>query len=247
MTKSATVSVNVQGTTTVTFSILQPSFNGSNDNMLFANTSFQFGGTTVTPSSVTFTQVTPSGTNYSFDQGGTSTARLVTFTFTNVPLALATPNAFHFLFNYSTPSSASKQPDPNQGPQFFFQVGNSSSVEIGSYQNSSSYFGAHSNEARDVFFSYAYTGSGVNPTITGLHDPLIFDLGQAGVDLSAIVSFDMNNDGHAGTVHWTAGQDGILVMDLDGSGTIESGREVFSPFFGVGGFADGMAALATLD
>jgi hypothetical protein len=36
-------------------------------------------------------------------------------------------------------------------------------------------------------------------------------------------------------------------MDLDGSGAIESGREVFSPFFAGGGFAHALEALATLD
>ncbi len=36
-------------------------------------------------------------------------------------------------------------------------------------------------------------------------------------------------------------------MDLDGSGTIESGNEVFSPFFNGGGFADAIDALASID
>ena len=57
----------------------------------------------------------------------------------------------------------------------------------------------------------------------------------------------MNGDGVAQQLAWTTGQDGILVLDLDGSGAIETGREVFSPYFGTGGFYHALQALASLD
>ena len=47
---------------------------------------------------------------------------------------------------------------------------------------------------------------------------------------------------------WTVGaQNGILALDLNGSGKIESGNELFTPTFNGGHFANGIAALASLD
>ena len=57
----------------------------------------------------------------------------------------------------------------------------------------------------------------------------------------------MNSDGQAETLRWMDNGDGLLVSDLDGSGAIESGREVFSPWFAQGGHADSIAALTSYD
>ena len=57
----------------------------------------------------------------------------------------------------------------------------------------------------------------------------------------------MDGDGQLQQLAWTTGQDGILVMDLDGSGAIESGREMFSPWFNDGDFEHALDALASLD
>jgi hypothetical protein len=81
-------------------------------------------------------------------------------------------------------------------------------------------------------------------------DPLVLDLGQPGISFSSLangVQFDMNADGVRDQVAWTAGDDGILAYDLDHSGTIDSGAEIFSPVFRGGNFAGGLAALASLD
>ena len=78
-------------------------------------------------------------------------------------------------------------------------------------------------------------------------DPLILDLEAEGIDLSYTAAFDMNGDGQLDNIAWTDGQDGILVMDLDASGAIENGKEVFSPYFGQGGYADALEALASFD
>ena len=81
-------------------------------------------------------------------------------------------------------------------------------------------------------------------------DPLIFDLGAPGLELVSSengVQFDINGDGLADQMAWTAGEDGILALDANGNGTIDNGTEVFSPFFAGGEHAGSLAALATLD
>jgi T1SS-143 domain-containing protein len=81
-------------------------------------------------------------------------------------------------------------------------------------------------------------------------DPLILDLGAPGFAFSGLVdgvAFDINGDGVADQMAWTAGEDGILALDVDGSGTIDNGTEIFSPYFAGGNHANGVAALATLD
>jgi hypothetical protein len=81
-------------------------------------------------------------------------------------------------------------------------------------------------------------------------DPIVLDLGQRGINLTSLadpVSFDLNADGTADLVGWTSGEDGILALDLNGSGAIDNGREIFSPFFNGGGFRDSLQALASLD
>jgi hypothetical protein len=75
-------------------------------------------------------------------------------------------------------------------------------------------------------------------------DPIVLDLGNEGIDLSYATAFDLHADGQLDNVAWTDGQDGLLVMDLDKSGAIENGTEVFSPDFGQGGYANALEALA---
>ena len=81
-------------------------------------------------------------------------------------------------------------------------------------------------------------------------DPIILDLGAPGISFSSVdngVSFDINGDGVGDQVAWTANNDGILAYDVNGSGTIENGTEIFTPNFAGGNFASGLAALASLD
>ena len=82
-------------------------------------------------------------------------------------------------------------------------------------------------------------------------DPIVLDLGTPGIAFSSLengVQFDINGDGVKDQVAWTVGgQDGILALDLNGSGKIESGNELFTPTFNGGHFANGIAALASLD
>lgn len=84
----------------------------------------------------------------------------------------------------------------------------------------------------------------------GTADPIVLDLGAPGISFSGTedgVQFDMNGDGQKQQTAWTNGEDGLLVMDLDGSGAIESGNEIVSPYFNGGGFENSVQALASLD
>jgi serralysin len=120
-------------------------------------------------------------------------------------------------------------------------------------------------------FATAYTLSGTNSggtdtvrlsfggqswTITDTNvvasaaDPIIFDLGTKGISFTSFVDgvqFDINGDGAPDQIAWTTGDDGILAYDLDGSGVIENGSEIFSPVLGGGSFSSSLAALASLD
>ncbi|MBN9671090.1 DUF5801 repeats-in-toxin domain-containing protein, partial [Roseibium aggregatum] len=78
-------------------------------------------------------------------------------------------------------------------------------------------------------------------------DPIALDLNGDGVDLSASVAFDIDADGDLEEIGWAGPEDGLLVMDLDGSGAIENGTEVFSEIFNGGSFETSLEALASLD
>ena len=115
-------------------------------------------------------------------------------------------------------------------------------LQVGRYNNSTGQFTTFSNSSA----TYELQVSIVKPG----GDPIVFDLGNDGIAFSSLhdgVQFDVNSDGIADRTAWITGNDGILAVDLDGSGKIESGKEVFAPNFNGGNFADGLAALATFD
>ena len=81
-------------------------------------------------------------------------------------------------------------------------------------------------------------------------DPIVLDLDGDGVELTSNetgVAFDHNADGEPETAGWAGADDGLLVMDIDGSGRIENGSEVFSEVFNGGSYANSLEALASLD
>jgi hypothetical protein len=61
-------------------------------------------------------------------------------------------------------------------------------------------------------------------------DPLALDLDGDGIEtvnVSSGVMFDFNGDGVRTGTGWVKGDDGFLVLDLDGNGVIDSGKELF--------------------
>ena len=108
------------------------------------------------------------------------------------------------------------------------------------------------NSANDILVDLqGVTLTNLSQLITnGQIDPIVLDLGAPGISFTSLgngVQFDMNSNGVPSQIAWTTGEDGILAYDLNGSGKIENGSEIFSPNFAGGHFTDSLAALASLD
>ena len=112
--------------------------------------------------------------------------------------------------------------------------------------------GASPSAANDIFIDLqGVTITDLRTLITNGHiDPIVLDLGGEGIHFTSVqdgVQFDLNANGVHEQVAWTSGHEGILALDVNHNGTIDDGSEIFSPFFAGGSFADGLAALASLD
>jgi hypothetical protein len=93
------------------------------------------------------------------------------------------------------------------------------------------------------------------PSSTGDILPLVLDLSGNGINLVAPwqsnANFDLNADGQREATGWVGADNGILVMDLNGNGIIDSAAEWFGESFSADGTTppagqSGFAALATL-
>ena len=103
--------------------------------------------------------------------------------------------------------------------------------------------GAAGQKIYDEGWDAAYKfGQAISPTTntaflaakswTAPRDPLVLDLDgdgieTAGIDPTAPVLFDMDGDGIKTATGWIRPDDGIVVLDRNGNGLIDSGRELF--------------------
>lgn len=86
-------------------------------------------------------------------------------------------------------------------------------------------------------------------------DPLTLDLDGDGLETTGIdptnpIHFDHDGDGVKTATGWVRPDDGLLVLDRNGNGTIDTGAELFgdaTPLYAGGLAADGFAALAQED
>ncbi len=88
---------------------------------------------------------------------------------------------------------------------------------------------------------------------TGAGSPIVLDLDGDGVETTAVgdgTYFDQDGNGFAEQTGWAASDDGILVRDINGNGSIDNGKELFGDhtLLGDGTMANnGFQALAELD
>jgi hypothetical protein len=97
--------------------------------------------------------------------------------------------------------------------------------------------------------------SGAQLYVPPRRDPLIFDLDgdgleTVGIDAGNPILFDHDGDGIKTATGWVKADDAFLVLDRNGNGAIDNGRELFGDntvLAGGGLAADGFAALADVD
>lgn len=100
---------------------------------------------------------------------------------------------------------------------------------------------------------YVYYANSKEATISSPRDPLILDLDHDGIEtvrLGSGVFFDHSGDGFAEQSGWVASDDGFLVMDRNGDGIINDGKEMFGNETILSNgkkAANGFEALAELD
>jgi hypothetical protein len=86
---------------------------------------------------------------------------------------------------------------------------------------------------------------------TAPRDPLVLDLDGDGIETVGInplapILFDHDADGIKTGTGWVASDDGLLVLDLNGNGTIDSGRELFGDNTALPGYVAGSPGSAGL-
>ncbi|WP_144435239.1 VCBS domain-containing protein, partial [Tropicibacter naphthalenivorans] len=155
--------------------------------------------------------------------------------------------------NVSLNGTSNGAVDNGEGVQLQLRAAGTGTVTFGDYRNNGSvtnndYVGTYTNSARQVIIDYQKVGNTLQ--VQRIQDPVVLDLGGDGfdfLDLDAGVTFDLDYDGVAESVTWVSGTDGMLAIDLDGSGTIDNGAELLSEAFAGGSFGTSMAALRSLD
>ncbi|MDD5053522.1 MAG: calcium-binding protein [Sulfuricurvum sp.] len=120
-----------------------------------------------------------------------------------------------------------------------------------------------------LFHNYAYNADNdttrpIDPNVTNLYtsaknwsppraDPLVLDLDGDGIETTGVgagsVLFDHDGDGIKTATGWVKADDGLLVMDRNGNGTIDNGSELFGDQTLVNSTkaANGFAALTAED
>jgi hypothetical protein len=126
-------------------------------------------------------------------------------------------------------------------------------------------FQATNTSLKTITFTNGWSTGGLNDTLVKLvankvinldyqnATPLMLDLNGDGVHTTSVdkgVAFDIEGNGQVVQTAWSDGKDGFLVLDVNGDGTINNGRELFGngTLLSNGSQArDGFEALAQYD
>lgn len=122
-------------------------------------------------------------------------------------------------------------------------------------------FGITLRDDDDADFALDQLRNGIDATYRdflntfGRRDPLVLDLDGDGIETTAEagangVAFDHDNDGVRTPTGWVAADDGLLVLDRNGNGSIDNGTEIFgdsTPDANGQSAANGIEALRALD
>jgi hypothetical protein len=208
----------------------------------------EFASITVT---IDGTSVTPNPTSFTLSGGSANVLRNQNINLEAIPPSgTLTMNFTYSAFDES--GIGTNQVDANEGPLFQFDLttrGVDFNVsDIVDKSNNSDYIGNISSGSRTISFDYDSGGSSLS--LTSISDPIIVDFGAPGIEISAQpfgTNFDLDVDGFAELLTWPGKEDALLVLDHDGSGTIEDGTEVVSPRFQNGYYSSSMDALFSLD
>ena len=236
---TATVSLTVAAAGEATLVVSQPQHSGQHWDVL------KFDSVTITIANAD--NVSPS--NFELDNSGT---RSNTISLGTLPASGSVSIAFTYSGDDDpNQPGSSGYVDYNEGPRFVFTILNVGGTDytqtIDNKRNDSDYVGEHENQSRTVAFSYNTSN---NPLLTLTSDPIVIDLGLPGIEIGSNLfgaAFDLDVDGIAETLAWTNGEDALLVLDHDGSGTIDDGTEVVSPYFLGLNYLTSVNALASLD
>src|SRR5262249_47336427 len=122
------------------------------------------------------------------------------------------------------------------GSDLLVQVDTDGTTNGASFTTAYTLSGANTAGADMVRLSFGGQSWTITDTnvVANVADPIVVDLGTKGISFTSFVDgvhFDINGDGVLDQVAWTTGADGLLAYDLNGSGAIENGSELLSPFF----------------
>ena len=174
--------------------------------------------------------------------GGRNDGRVAVLQIDNVPVN----GTLEFFSTYSNGDNSpnSGGADSWEGVRFYLDAGDGHKL-IGDRRNHSDYKDGDRDQPRSLSVDYASDGSISNQSFPNATDPIVLDLNGDGAALISPadgVNFDLDADGEAEQTGWVGPDDGLLAVDLDGSGAIEDGSEVFSENFGDGGHANSLDA-----
>jgi Ca2+-binding RTX toxin-like protein len=99
----------------------------------------------------------------------------------------------------------------------------------------------------------SYRTARVYAPVFNPYSPIVLDLDRDGIETTSVAAgphFDHNSDGFAEQSGWAKGDDGLLVLDRNGNGSIDNGGELFGNNTVLGNgrkAANGFEALAELD